>query len=246
MAPSENSGSGCKPGPASSGLVRGPTVEDNFDDEGPVIHRNLYTEEVITQWNLARVIKKLGTNEQCVAFAEEQGLVLSEKQCSKHRIPMKIMKSSNKSFGSWCCYKRTCKMKSSRVSRNKGTFFENAKIDLVHVFYLLYAYSRKWNYNTVVHEDPYKEVRQQCLSKVTISDWYKHCRDTIAVYQRDKNEGNIHVPEKIVQIFESKFGKRKYTRDHIFAYLWRKNNIKYKKDAFMELIKAIRHVYKLK
>ncbi|XP_047518897.1 uncharacterized protein LOC125058782 [Pieris napi] len=313
----------------SSMLRRRPAfLDDSDDDDGPVVGRDLYTEEVIMMWNLTKIMKNLSTNEQCVAFAEENGLVHSQKECSKHRKPMKIAKSTNKSFGSWCCTKGNCRAK-TKVPRNKGTFFENIKIDLVQVFYLLYAYSRKWSYETVIHEDPYKESRQQCISRPTISDWYSYCRETIVIYQMDRNqvEGKIGGPGKVVQIDVSKFGKRKFNRgrhieghwvigmtegkevlrlevsqdniesaevlvpliqkhvevgttihtnfwkvydclsqhgyihkkvfesdpdnpvvaddgSYFYEYLWRRYNVKHRKDPFMELIKAIKYAYK--
>ncbi|XP_047526406.1 uncharacterized protein LOC125063808 [Pieris napi] len=335
------------------------TRENDFEDDGSVVNRDLNSEEVVSLWNLIRLYKKLGTNEQCVAFAEENGLVHSQKQCSTHRKPMKIAKSTNKTFGSWCCTKGNCRSK-TKVPRNKGTFFENIKIELVHVFYLLYAFSQNWSYLTTMREDPYKDDRLKSLSRVTICDWYSYCRETIVIYQMDKTQavGKIGGPGKIVQIDESKFGKRKYNRgrhiegywvlgmiedksedlrlevcpnnirsadillpliqkhvevgtiihtdfwkaydcladhgyihqkvnhsdpenpfvaedgthtqriesqwravkrffkkdnynntenfsDHVYEYLWRRNNIKYKKDPFLELIKAVKYVYKL-
>ncbi|XP_072943346.1 uncharacterized protein [Epargyreus clarus] len=214
-----------EPGPSTSSGLGGPSaaLEDVFDDDGPFIDRHLYTEEVLKMWNLARVIKKTGTNEQCVAFAEENGLVLSEKLCRTHRTPMKIAKSTNRSFDSWCCTKGNCKTK-SKIPRNNGTFFENIKIDLVHVFFLMYAFSRKWSYNQsqIINEDPYKENFERCLSRVTICDWYNYFRETIVIYQIDKNEaiGKIGGPGKIVQIDESKFGKRKYNRGRHIEGHW--------------------------
>ncbi|XP_047521980.1 uncharacterized protein LOC125060908 [Pieris napi] len=192
-----------------------------FEDDGPLEDRHLFKDEVIKMWNLTKLNKTLGNNEQCMAFAEEHGLVHSQKQCGRHRVPMKIIKSTNKTFGTWSCAKGNCKSK-SRVSRNKGTFFENIKLDLVHVFYLLYAYSQNWSYYTTINEDPYKEDRQQCLSRGTINDWFNYCRETIVIYQMDKNQfkGKIGGPGKIVQIDESKFGKRKYNRGRHIEGHW--------------------------
>ncbi|KAL0868253.1 hypothetical protein ABMA27_007784 [Loxostege sticticalis] len=170
---------------------------------------------------LAKVIRKLGTNEQCVAFAEEQGLVSTQKTCRTHRTLMRLAKSTNKSFGSWCCTKGTCKTK-SKISRTTGTFFENIKIELVHLFYLMYAFAQKWSYDTVINEDPYKEEKEKCLSRATINDWFNYCRESIVIYQMDKNEcvGKIGGPGKIVQIDESKFGKRKYNRGRHIEGHW--------------------------
>ncbi|KAL0879263.1 hypothetical protein ABMA27_003043 [Loxostege sticticalis] len=187
-----------QPEPVTSTSFAGLDGGPFFEDDGPYVDRHLYTEEVLQRWNLAKVIRKLGTNEQCVAFAEEQGLVSTQKTCRTHRTLMRLAKSTNKSFGSWCCTKGTCKSK-SKISRTTGTFFENIKIELVHVFYLMYAFAQKW---------------REMFNRATINDWFNYCRESIVIYQMDKNEcvGKIGGPGKIVQIDESKFGKRKYNR----------------------------------
>lgn len=48
----------------------------------------------------------------------------------------------------------------------------------------------------------------------TISDWYNYFRETVVLFQLDRQEaiGNIGGHGKIVQIDESKFGKRKYNK----------------------------------
>ncbi|CAG4958946.1 unnamed protein product [Colias eurytheme] len=52
------------------------------------------------------------------------------------------------------------------------------------------------------------------LSHATVADWYNYCRETIVLheleYQEDQSKIGSH--GKIVQIDESKFGKRKYNR----------------------------------
>ncbi|CAH2088628.1 unnamed protein product [Euphydryas editha] len=53
--------------------------------------------------------------------------------------------------------------------------------------------------------------REQCLSRATITDWFNYCREAVVIYQIEKQtfDGKIGGPGKIVQIDESKFGKRK-------------------------------------
>ncbi|KAJ0169179.1 hypothetical protein K1T71_015304 [Dendrolimus kikuchii] len=180
----------------------------------------LYVRYILNMWNLGGILRKLGTNEQCVAFSEQEGLVLKEKKCPVHRSNMKILYSVGcKHFGTFVCSKGTCRTKfggnGRKISRRKGTFFENTKIDLIHVFYLIYAYARGWSHENVILEDPYKELNSKCLSSCTIADWFSYCREVIVIYYLEKKlefSGKIGGPGKIVQIDESKFGKRKYNK----------------------------------
>lgn len=192
------------PGPSSG-------QDDQFEEDKPYVKRRKYTFEILKMYNLPRVMRNLGTVEKCTfTFSQEKSLVANQKLCPKHNIPMKIKQTTNKSFGSCVCNKGKCHNKNT-VARTKGTFFENIKIDLRYVYYLIYAYSHDWSYATTILEDPYKDEKNKCLSRVTISDWFNYCRETVAIYQLEKQEyvGKLGGPGKIVQIDESKFGKRK-------------------------------------
>lgn len=209
----------CEPTPSTSreGAQDEPiaTREGADADEvsGPYVKRHLYSSEVIGKWNLAKIIQDLGTREQCVAFAEEQGLIEREKKCYVHKLPMRIDFSANKNVGAFVCNKGNCRTR-PRIYRSVGTWFENIKVEMPHVFYLMYSFAHHWAYDKIIWKDFLKEKRGTCLSSVTISDWYSYCRETIVIYQLDKQEcvGQIGGPGKIVQIDESKFGKRKYNK----------------------------------
>ncbi|XP_052745401.1 uncharacterized protein LOC112053905 [Bicyclus anynana] len=130
------------------------------------------------------------------------------------------LKTTNDSFGSWVCYKKSCKNK-NKIPRAKGTYFENIKIDIRYVFYLIYAYAHGFNQDTTIHEDPLKE-EGKCLSRATISDWFNYCREAVVLYFINQQEsiGKIGGPNKIVQIDESKFGKRKYNKGRHIEGHW--------------------------
>lgn len=164
-------------------------------------------------WNLARVIRQLGTREQGIAFAVEQGLVRGEKLCPIHRVPMNIDLKANNTVGQYYCGKKSCQGKSRR-SRTEGTWFDNVKINLVHVYYLMYCFAHRWTQDNVIHEDPYRDEFGRCLSRVTITDWYSYCREVVVAYQIDMQEEKEKIggPGKVFQIDESKFGKRKYNK----------------------------------
>lgn len=205
---------------AMASPVPGPSSRADFVDDGPVSDRHLYTEEVVQMWSLPKVVRELGTIDQCLKFAEENNMVQRQKMCRTHRTPMRLSKT-NKSFGAWVCTKGQCKQK-GKICRNTGTFFENGKIDIRHVFYLIYAFAHKWTFDSARNEDPLKEEKQQCLSTSTLSDWYNYCRECVVIYQLERNEyvGKIGGPGRTVQIDESKFGKRKFNRGRHIEGHW--------------------------
>ncbi|KAJ0173913.1 hypothetical protein K1T71_010059 [Dendrolimus kikuchii] len=197
----------------------GPTCvsTSDFQHDGLYTNRRLYVSENLNMWSFKDIFTKLGTHQQCLAFSEQQGLILKEKMCPKHHTVMNISYTTGgKIFGTFRCGKRTRKPGGClRISRKKGTFFENTVLDIVHVYYLIYAYSRGWSYDNVIFEDPYKNNKFKCLSRNTISDWFTYCKEAVIIYYLEKLNTfsrKIGGPGKIVQIDKSKFGKQKHKK----------------------------------
>lgn len=167
--------------------------------------------EVLQTWNIVKLARMLSTHEQGLVFAEEQGLILKTKKCRIHKNPMKLVFKNDKTMGTFVCSKGSCHNK-TRVSRAQGTWFENVKLKLGHIYYLMYCFAYNYSHDMVIHEDIFRE--EHCLSRPTISDWYNYCREVVVIYQLEKQEvrGKIGGPGKIVQVDESKFGKRKFNK----------------------------------
>ncbi|CAG4969808.1 unnamed protein product [Colias eurytheme] len=149
-------------------------------------NEEVHSREVARMWNLPKLVRELGTREQCVAFAEDHGLIKKEKICTYHRVPMRIYYSNNNTVGAFACYKGKCKGK-NRVARSIGTFFENAKICLPTIFYLVYCYAHKWPMDKVIWEDGTR-MDGQCLTPVTITNWYGYCQEAVEKYQSAERE----------------------------------------------------------
>ncbi|XP_046970304.1 uncharacterized protein LOC124537487 isoform X1 [Vanessa cardui] len=172
-------------------------------------------------WNLAKVIHMLGTRQQAIAFAEENCMVPKSKMCNYHKKPMSIVYTNNKTVGSFTCHKcaHACKGR-AKVSRANGTWFENVKMSMPQIFYLMYAFANKWSYSMTIKENFADD--KQCLSKATVCDWFKYCRETVILYQLEKQTflGKIGGPGKVVQIDETKFSKRKYNKGQHIEGQW--------------------------
>lgn len=128
---------------------------------------------------------------------------------------MHVEYTTNRTVRSFVCSKEKCKGK-SRTSRSIGTWFENAKILMPTIFYLVYCFAHKLPIMQVIWKK-FTPKNNQCMSQVTVVDWYSYCREVVVLYQLEKQErkGNIGGPGKIVQIDESKFSKRKYNKGNI-------------------------------
>lgn len=151
----------------------------------------------------------VGDEEKAVEFAENRGLLPKAKWCHKHKCAMRVYKQNNP-IGEFRCIKSSCSTK--KVSRACGTWFEDAKIPLDRMFYLMYCYARKYSYETVKIED--FSSNEKCLSQRTISDWYSYCRETVVIYliETFDSKDKIGGLGKTVQIDESKFGRRKFNK----------------------------------
>ena len=98
----------------------------------------------------------------------------------------------------WRCGARKCKKK---FSIRKNSFFEGSHLSFKTILCLIYCW---------IYELPFKFVRVNLeISDHTIVDWYNFCRDVcvdILLFDNKKIGG----PSHIVEIDESKFGKRKF------------------------------------
>ena len=72
----------------------------------------------------------------------------------------------------------------------------------------------------IFHNVPAKRILHEYgHGSHTVTDWRQFVREAMAVYLQD-NSQKIGGPDKIVEIDESKFGKRKYLRGHRVQGQW--------------------------
>ena len=62
--------------------------------------------------------------------------------------------------------------------------------------------------------------RDKTTSSETVVDWYNYCREVCAEIISRHHTGRIGGPDKIVEIDESKFGRRKYHRGRVVEGQW--------------------------
>ncbi|XP_014368034.2 uncharacterized protein LOC106718460 [Papilio machaon] len=196
----------------------------NTQDEAEVIlgnssgtsGRRMNSEELKARWNWRKIFSKLGTQEQCIQFAEDRDLLLKRKWCSYHKRWMSLSTASGQ-VGRFRCYKSNCREQTR--SRAIGTWFENARLPLTRLFELMYAFSAGLSYLQAVHE---LATENSVVSYSTVTDWYSYCRETIVVFEIENQitRPKIGGSGKIVHIDESKCGVRKLNRGHQIDGHW--------------------------
>ncbi|KAL1130585.1 hypothetical protein AAG570_011831 [Ranatra chinensis] len=111
----------------------------------------------------------------------------------------------------WRCRKKLSdgqKCDSSRSIR-RGTWFTGSHLDLRTILAL-----------EIIQRTPRKKfVADLEVSPTTVTDWTQFVRETFVDYL-ENHSGSIGGPGKIVEIDESKFGRRRYNRGHYVEGQW--------------------------
>jgi len=100
----------------------------------------------------------------------------------------------------WRCTNRRCNYK---LSVRKHSFFSSSKLPLSTITEIIYYWTYKYSQEIVIHETG--------LSKKSVIYFYNFLREVSCVILQEQSEP-IGGPGKVVEIYESKFGKRKCSR----------------------------------
>lgn len=107
----------------------------------------------------------------------------------------------------WECRKYGNKKHRTERSIRKGSWFDNSNLSLQETLTLTYWWCEGLTEAQI--------SRQLGLGSHTIVDWDMFCRETCEVtLENELSTNKIGGPGKIVQIDESKIGKRKYYKGH--------------------------------
>ena len=141
------------------------------------------------------------------------GLIADTRNCHICKKEMSLSPCQDRKDGfRWEC-RRSIAGKKHRFERSirEGSWFERANLSITEVL--------KFSYWWCVGLNQMQIKAQLAMSPSTLVDWDMFCRELCGVVLSDENE-IIGGPGKIVQIDESKIGKRKYHKGHFVEGQW--------------------------
>ena len=146
-------------------------------------------------------------------FLKDVGLLRSKVQCNTCDRDMTCSAEPTIPEGfRWRCRRKIAGVKCS-ASRSIRTesWFQQRKLTFREVLLVTYG--------IVCREPAHRIIEEYCLSSSTVADWGMFCRETILVFMAGCSE-KLGGPNKIVEVNESKFGRRKYHRGHPVKGQW--------------------------
>jgi transposase-like protein len=147
------------------------------------------------------------------------GLLPRSKICEGCQQPMKFAAGkTTQQMGRFRCRRRKCPQRDVEVSIAKHSIFYGTNLPIETILHVLYSYSVNDTYDSCRREaivvDADGPLKDERLGQKTIAEWYCHCREAIIELYVEEEEarGKIGGFGVVVQIDESKFGKRKYNK----------------------------------
>ena len=130
---------------------------------------------------------------------------------SCHSGRLRLVKDASYSKDGYCfkCCDRSCNKK---VSIRKGSWFEGSHMTLEQVLKLSYMWVWKCDQQFIMREC-------RIGSTATIVDWCHFCREVCLTILEEESQP-IGGEGKVVEIDESKFGKRKYNKGRRVEGVW--------------------------
>jgi transposase-like protein len=142
-----------------------------------------------------------------VRFLSERGVFYQELNCSQCGTAMKKYHNPD----AFMCTRRSCAKRGSRLSLRTGTFFCNSHLSCLDILNLAHLW---------LCEIPVKScITYTGYSPNTVCAYFKHFRQlvTSALQEEDTVIGGEGI---IVEVDETKLGKRKYHRGHRVDGVW--------------------------
>ena len=170
--------------------------------------------EIINLYTLARCTI---TFESTIQFCQHFKLLPKSVNCNKCEVELFTLKERNGRL-EFKCQKRSCR---TTISARKNSWFENTKISISKSLTLTYFFLQKYSIESARFESSGPEFGGAVTSPETVVDLFSYCREVCveSLFSGDIVKP-IGGPNHIVEIDESKFGRRKYNRGRVVEGQW--------------------------
>ena len=161
--------------------------------------------EKVKRWTYDRIKNEiLCSKYNSLHWFMKEGLIACERTCGHCHKPMKLVECEDRSDGyKWECRRLEAgKRHKTEVLIRQGSWFEKSNMTIDEILKIMY-----WWCCDVKQEQIHHKLN---LASNTAVDWDSFCRETCEVMLLERKE-KIGGLGKIVQIDESKFGKRNTT-----------------------------------
>ena len=179
---------------------------------------------------LIEIIRLVDNAEKAISFAKTRGLIKTQKRCMSCKSRMEIQNDALTIDGCrWRCKNSRCR-KTKSIRDN--SFFSRSNLSMEKIIQIILFWSKEITLK-MASEELY-------ISKQTMVDWYRFCRDIVISYfeniePSNEKKGGV---DKIVEIDESVFSKRKYNRGRLVKETWVFGGVdgENKEDIFIEIV----------
>ena len=165
------------------------------------------------KWRYDDLVARMQDKEMLVHWLMDKELMAKERSCPMCAGEMSLTRCEDRSDGlKWECRKQVNgKRHKTEVSIRKGSWFDNSKMTLEENLKLTYWWCQDLDQSQIKHE--------LGLAESTGVDWDNFCREVCEITLLENSE-KLGGNGKVVQIDESKFGKKKYHRGHHVEGQW--------------------------
>ena len=101
------------------------------------------------------------------------------------------------------------------MSAAKGTWFENSNLSILQSIMLVFSFVHRRTYDEAIIDCSLQDGKK--ISRETVSDYYMYCREVCVAGMESLIDavGKIGGVNHVVQIDETKLGRRKYERGRL-------------------------------